>query len=125
VAWTTKKVLAALCLTWNLLIICPTVLGTLFDAARDSNHVVKNAYPGYEVAFRRGEFARTQPNGTADAEAGMALIIAFFAIALPPLGAFISHAKKRGLTEGYILVTFFGPIGLIVALCLPNRPQGP
>ena len=53
---------------------------------------------------------------------GGAFIIAFFLVTLPFLGAFISHAKGRERAEGYVLVTFFGPIGLIVALCLPRNP---
>ena len=39
---------------------------------------------------------------------------------LPPLGAYVSHAKGRGIAEGFVLVTFFSCLGLIVVLCLPT-----
>ena len=45
-------------------------------------------------------------------------------LSLPLLGAYISQAKRQGLAEGYNLVTFFGPIDLIVSLCLPTNREG-
>jgi hypothetical protein len=56
---------------------------------------------------------------------GTSVILAFFVVTLPLLGAFTSHVKGRGIAEGYDLVTFFGPIGLVVALCLPSNPRRP
>ena len=55
---------------------------------------------------------------------GTTMIVFFLVGSLPLLGAYISHAKGRGLAEGYNLVTFFGPIGLIVGLCLPTNREG-
>jgi hypothetical protein len=55
---------------------------------------------------------------------GMSLVLLFLAT-LPLLGAYVSHAKRRGIAEGFVLVAFFGPLDLIVALCLPtNRDHG-
>jgi hypothetical protein len=51
------------------------------------------------------------------------IVVLGFIASLPLLGSYISYAKHRGPAEGYGLVTFFGPLGLIVALCLPTNRE--
>jgi len=52
---------------------------------------------------------------------GYAMLAGFLVMSMPLLGAYISYAKRRGLAEGYNLVTFFSCIGLVVALSLPTN----
>jgi hypothetical protein len=78
----------------------------------------------WEMLWRKGG-PTIQTRGTAASQLGWAVVGGGFVVGLPLLGAYVSRAKKREIPEGYVLVTFFGPIGLIVALCLPSNPQGP
>jgi hypothetical protein len=103
-----------LALAWNILLVYPAVLSTILQTSRAKarGEIVPILQHGYLLAIPID-----------DEMLGYAVIIGFFMLSLPFLGAFVSHAKRRGLAEGYDLVTFFGPIGLIVALCLPTNRE--
>lgn len=46
--------------------------------------------------------------------------LAWIAFAL--VGAYVSKAKGREAAEGFLLSAFLGPLGLLLAALLPNRP---
>ena len=117
-----KLVITMLALAWNLLVICPAAFLTI-AAGVEVNRRTHAIGGGMEIV-REGYWFTIQARGGSSVQLVLTLIIAFLLVTMPLLGAFISHAKRRGLAEGYILVTFFGPIGLIVALCLPTNRKG-
>jgi hypothetical protein len=112
-----KFVLTAFAILINLVL-----LGITFSGLAHSLHIL------HEVGDRPARIITddgqrfVQIRSDALLSFGFSLTAVFFVGSIPLLGSYASYAKRRGLAEGYDLSTFFGPLGLIVMLCLPaNR----
>ena len=53
------------------------------------------------------------------------IIPIFYLTVFGAAGAYVSGEKGRSGMEGALLAIFFGPFGLIVAACLPDRTARP
>ena len=114
-----KIVITGLAVLMNLFIL-GSLLGTFVDDLRIVHQIGDQPYA---MIIRDGH-TTVQDRDSALKEFGSSIILLFFAAALPLLGAYVSHAKRRGFAEGYILSSFFCCIGLIVVLCLPTVRKG-
>jgi hypothetical protein len=122
-AVTNKKFITFLAIALNCLVLYPALLLAIYGAFQDLQQTQRwdsRLEIGLDDFW--GTPTAIKPRGTAVGKVVTSVAVAFCWAVLPFLGAFISNAKGRGRAEGYNLVTFFGPIGLIVALCLPRSP---
>ena len=113
-----------LAFAWNCLVVyfVSMTVWSFIQVAHQTQRWGPSPEGELEIFRLPGQLPTISPLGTAAGHVISSITFAFFVIMLPFLGAFISCAKGRGRAEGYSLVTFFGPIGLIVALCLPRDP---
>lgn len=94
-----KLVLTCLAAFWNCLLVTAVVLTWSFLMSDEQLSSVERRWLG-----------------------GISFFV-LFSSTLPFLGGYTSYAKRRGIAQGYNLVTFLNLFGLILVLCLPTNRE--